>query len=165
MKHTFSDKRDITRAFPISSRHANDGDWKLFDIHDHVSETLSACSRSIFREDEYETREVPKKGKKFWESEGREQNREFGTKNEEQGNERQSEEHGESQADKILDQSGVPRREQVEEPGQKTVERESFGNLPSTALYRSPGTSRLGLLNRRWRNALEDTWNDDLIIP
>ena len=41
MKYTFSDKRDITEAFPISSRRANDGDWKLFDIHD--DEDLSAC--------------------------------------------------------------------------------------------------------------------------
>ena len=125
MNYTFSNKRDITGAFPISSRHANDGDWKLFDIHDDVSETLSACSRSIFREDEYEIREVPKKGKKIWENEGRKQNRELEPENEEQENKRQSEEREESQADKTLDQSGVFRREQVEEQGQKTVERES----------------------------------------
>ena len=249
-KHTFSDKRDVTGAFPISSRRANDGDWKLFDIHDDVSETLSACSRSIFREDEYEIREVPTKGKKIWENEGRKQNRELEPENEEQENKRQSEEREESQADKTLDQSGVSRREQAEEQGQKTVERESqerkesqedkspnqsevpgreqvegqeheqhrevpemtskgrkqleqnedsgtvfpstgiphrprslreqdlrsntsndrfrsssFGSLSSTASHRSPSASRLGLLNRRSRNAFEDTWNDDLIIP
>ena len=244
MIHTFSDKRNITRAFPISSRHANDGDWKLFDIHDDVSETLSACSRSIFRKDEYEIREVPKKGRKIWENEGRKQNRELEPENEEQENKRQSEEREESQADKTLDQSGVSMREQAEEQGQKTVEHESqehkspnqsevpgrehvegqeheqhrevpemtsngrkqleqnedsrtifpstgiphrprslreqdlrsntsndrfrsssFGSLPSTASHRSPSASRLGLRNRRWRNAPEDTWNDDLIIP
>ena len=125
MNYTFSNKRDITGAFPISSRHANDGDWKLFDIHDDVSETLSACSRSIFREDEYEIREVPKKGKKIWENEGRKQNRELEPENEEQENKRRSEEREESQADKTLDQSEVSRREQVEEQRQKTVERES----------------------------------------
>ena len=244
MKHTFSDKRNVTGAFPISSRRANDGDWKLFDIHDDVSETLSARSRPIFPQDEDEMREVPKKSKRFWESKGRKQNRELEPKNEEQENERQSEEHGESQADKTLDQSGVFRREQVEEQGQKTVERResqektladqsgrekveekgqepdeheesqedktpkqselpgreqveeqereeheevpqvkfweskgrkqlernedpkaSFRSLPSTASYRPPTTSRLGLLKRRWRNVVEDTRNDDLIIP
>ena len=246
MKHTFSDKRNVTGAFPISSRRANDGDWKLFDIHDDVSETLSARSRPIFPQDEDEMREVPKKSKRFWESKGRKQNRELEPKNEEQENERQSEEHGESQADKTLDQSGVFRREQVEEKGQKTVERQesqeektladqsgrekveekgqepdeheesqedktpkqselpgreqveeqereeheevpevkfweskgpkqlerneddpkaSFRSLPSTASYRPPTTSWLGLLKRRWRNVVEDTWNGDLIIP
>ena len=255
MNYTFSDKRDIAGAFPISSRRANDGDWKLFDIHDDVSETLSARSRPIFPQDEDEMREVPKKSKRFWESKGRKQNRELEPKNEEQESERQSEEHGESHADKSLDQSGVFRREQVEEQGQKTVERgesqeektlgdqskvrarekiekgqgpdeheesqesktanqsevpgqgqaeqepeehkesqedktpkqselpereqveeqehEEHEEVPEMQFWESKGrkqveqneSSRLGLLNRRRRNAVENTWNDDLIIP
>ena len=117
MKHTLSDKHNVTGAFPISSRHANDGDWKLFDIHDDVSETLSACSRPIFPQDEDKMWEMPKKSM----SKGHKQNRELEPKNEEQENERQSEEQGESQANKMLDQSGVFRWKQVQEQGQKTV--------------------------------------------
>ena len=40
MKYAFSDKRDITDAFPRSSRHATNTNWGLFDIHDDVSDTL-----------------------------------------------------------------------------------------------------------------------------
>ena len=35
MKYTFSDKRNIKEAFPISSRRATNTDWKLLDIHDN----------------------------------------------------------------------------------------------------------------------------------
>ena len=62
MKYAFSDKRDITDAFPISSRRAISTNWGLFDIHDGVSHTLKC-----------EVREVPRK---FWEGEGRKQDRE-----------------------------------------------------------------------------------------
>ena len=70
MKYAFSDKRNITEAFPTSSRRATNTDWKLFDIHDEDgSETLSVCSRPIRPQDEYEICEVPK------ESKGRKQDR------------------------------------------------------------------------------------------
>ena len=62
MKYAFSDKRDITDTFPISSRRATNTNWGLFDIHDGVSHTLK-----------YEVREVPRK---FWEGKGRKQDRE-----------------------------------------------------------------------------------------
>ena len=62
MKYAFSDKRDITDAFPISSRHATNTNWGLFDIHDDVSDTLKC-----------EVCEVPRK---FWEGKGRKQDRE-----------------------------------------------------------------------------------------
>ena len=124
IKYTFSNKRDITGAFPISSRRAANTDWKLFDIHDDDgSETLSARSRPIFPQDEDEMREVPEKSKRFWESKGRKQNKEHeqideisGGHIEEQENER---EHEELQEDKTLDQSEVPEREQFEKQGQE----------------------------------------------
>ena len=78
MKYAFSNKRNITGAFPISSRRATNTDWKLFDIHDDDgSETLSARSRPIFPQDEDEMREVSKKSKRFWESKGIEQKNEI----------------------------------------------------------------------------------------
>ena len=96
MKYTFSDKRDITDAFPISSRRATNTDWKLLDIHDDDgSEILSARSRTIFPQDEVSGRHI-----------------------EEQENEREQEE---SQEDKTLDQSGVPEREKQ---GQQEQEQE-----------------------------------------
>ena len=123
MKYALSNKRNITGAFPISSRRTTNTDWKLFDIHDDDgSETLSARSRPIFPRDEDEMREVPEKSKRFWESKGRKQNRELEQKGEfsggrigEQGNES---EHEELQEDKTLDQSEVPEREQFEKQGQ-----------------------------------------------
>ena len=124
IKYAFSNKRDITGAFPISSRRAANTDWKLFDIHDDDgSETLSARSRPIFPQDEDEMREVPKRSKRFWENKGRKQNKELEQKDEissghieEQENER---EHEELQEDKTLDQSEVPEREQFEKKGQE----------------------------------------------
>ena len=119
----FSNERDITEAFPSSSRRATNGDWKLFDIHDDDgSEALSACPGP---QDEYEIREVPKK---FGESKGRKQNRELEEKDEvsgghieEQENVKEPDEHQESQEDKTLDQSELPGREQVEEREQAPV--------------------------------------------
>ena len=59
MKYIFSNKRDITDAFPISSRRATNTDRKLFDIHDEDgSETLSACSRPILPQDEVSRRHI-----------------------------------------------------------------------------------------------------------
>ena len=84
MKYTFSDKRDITGAFPISSRRATNTDWKLFDIHDDGLETLSAHSRSIFPQDEVSGRHI----------------------------EERVQEHGESQEDESLDQDKDNRDEQ-----------------------------------------------------
>ena len=126
IKYAFSNKRDITGAFPISSRRAANTDWKLFDIHDDDgSETLSARSRSIFPQDEDEMREVPKRSKRFWESKGRKQNKELEQKDEissghieeqeGQEEEQEPEEHEESQEDKTLDQDEVLEQEQEQE--------------------------------------------------
>ena len=124
IKYAFSNKRDITGAFPISSRRAANTDWKLFDIHDDDgSETLSARSRPIFPQDEDEMREVPKRSKRFWENKGRKQNKELEQKDEissghieKQENERA---HEGLQEDKTLDQSEIPEREQFEKKGQE----------------------------------------------
>ena len=126
IKYAFSNKRDITGAFPISSRCAANTDWKLFDIHDDDgSETLSARSRSIFPQDEDEMREVPKRSKRFWESKGRKQNKELEQKDEissghieeqeGQEEEQEPEEHEESQEDKTLEQDEVLEQEQEQE--------------------------------------------------
>ena len=127
MKYMFSNKRDITEAFPSSSRHATNADWKLFDIRDDDgSETLSACPGP---QDGYEIRDVHKKGKKFWESKGRKQNRELekdevsGGHIEEQENRRELDEHQES-PDGTLGQGKLPEREQVEGWEREPVESE-----------------------------------------
>ena len=123
MEYMFSNKRNITEAFPSSSRRATNADWKLFDIRDDDgSEALSACPGP---QDEYEIREVPEK---FGESKGCKQNRELEEKDEasggyikEQENEREHDEYQESQEDKTLDQSELPGREQAEEREQAPV--------------------------------------------
>ena len=104
IKYAFSDKRNITGAFPISSRRATNTNWELFDIHDEP-ETLK-----------YEVREVPKK---FWKSKGREQDREPEERNEVSGGHMQVEEREgepvereESQEDKTLGQDEDNRDEQ-----------------------------------------------------
>ena len=118
MKYAFSDKRDITDAFPISSRRATNTNWGLFDIHDDDgSETLSARSRPIFPQDEDEMQEVPKKSKRFWERKGHKQNREPEKKDAVSGGHIKEQEnegaHEESQEDKKPNQSEVPEREQL----------------------------------------------------
>ena len=106
MKYAFSDKCNITGAFPISSHRATNTNWEMFDIHDDDEpETLK-----------YEVREVPKK---FWESKGRKQDREPEEKDEVSGGHMQVEERKgepvereESQEDKTLDQDEDNRDEQ-----------------------------------------------------
>ena len=125
MKYMSSNKRDITEAFPSSSRRATNADWKLFDIRDDDgSETLSACPRP---QDEYNVRKAPKKGEKFGESKGPKQNREPEEKDEvsgghieEQENEREPDEHQES-SDETLGKSELPGRGRVEEQGREPV--------------------------------------------
>ena len=104
MKYAFSDKRNITGAFPISSRRTTNTNWELFDIHDEP-ETLK-----------YEVREVPKN---FWKSKGREQDREPEERNEVSGGHMQVEEREgepvereESHEDKTLGQDEDNRDEQ-----------------------------------------------------
>ena len=94
--------------------------------------------------------------------------------------EQEPDEDKESQEDKTPKQSELLEREQVEEQeheeheevpsmqfweskGRKQVEQNESSRTISPSTGISP--SRLGLRNRRWRNALEDNWNDDLMIP
>ena len=75
-KCTFSND-DITGAFPRFSRRVTKADWELLDTQgDDGLETLSTSPGSIFPQKEDKIREeVPKKGKKFWEGEGRMRNK------------------------------------------------------------------------------------------